>query len=369
MKIAIIGQKGIPSRSGGVEIHVEEIAARLSSNLDNQVTVYCRKNYCEKEYENYRGMNIKYIKSINSKHLDAITYTFLATIDAIKNGHDLIHYHALGPSLLAFIPKLFGKKVVCTCHGLDWQREKWGKLSKIMLKTGEFIGAKCANEYIVVSNSLVEYYKQKHNRDVIYIPNGIEEKDKLEVNNIKKKFDLEKDEYILFLARLVPEKGAHYLIDAFNSIDTNKKLVIAGGSSHSDNYVKELKKKASNNKNIIFTDFVKGDILGELYSNAYCYVLPSEIEGLPISLLEAMAYGQCCLVSDIEQNTDVIESYGESFINKNIESLKDKLIYLIENTDVVNEYKKNSKLFILNKYNWDDVAMRTEKTLDKAMKM
>lgn len=367
MKIAVIGQKGIPSRAGGVEIHVEEIAARLSNNEENDITVYCRKNYCEKEYKSYRGINIRYIKSINSKHLDAITYTFLATIDAIKNGHDLIHYHALGPSLLAFIPKLFGKKVVCTCHGLDWQREKWGKVSKIMLKTGEFIGAKCADEYIVVSNSLVDYYKQKYNRDVIYIPNGIEEKNKLEVNNIKKKFDLDKDEYILFLARLVPEKGAHYLIDAFNSIDTNKKLVIAGGSSHSDDYVKELKKKASINKNIIFTDFVKGDILDELYSNAYCYVLPSEIEGLPISLLEAMAYGQCCLVSDIDQNTDVIENYGESFVNKNIDSLTKKLVYLIEHSEIVNEYKKNSKKFILDKYNWDDVAMTTEELLKKVI--
>lgn len=368
MKIAVIGQKGIPSRAGGVEIHVEEIAARLSNNEENHITVYCRKNYCEKEYKSYRGINIKYIKSINSKHLDAITYTFLATIDAIKNGHDLIHYHALGPSLLAFIPKIFRKKVVCTCHGLDWQREKWGKVSKIMLKAGEFIGAKCANEYIVVSNSLVDYYKQKYNRDVIYIPNGIEEKNKLEVNNIKKKFGLNKDEYILFLARLVPEKGAHYLIDAFNNINTNKKLVIAGGSSHSDDYVKELKKKASNNKNIIFTDFVKGCMLDELYSNAYCYVLPSEIEGLPISLLEAMAYGQCCLVSDIEQNTDVIENYGEVFVNKNIESLKEKLEYIIQNPEVVNEYKKNSEEFILKKYNWDDVAMMTEKTLNKVMK-
>ncbi|MCR8746792.1 glycosyltransferase family 4 protein [Romboutsia lituseburensis] len=367
MKVAVIGQKGIPSRAGGVEIHVEEIAARLSNNEKNQITVYCRKNYCEKEYVNYRGINIKYIKSINSKHLDAITYTFLSTIDAIKSGHNLIHYHALGPSLLAFIPRIFRKRVVCTCHGLDWQREKWGKTAKAMLKSGEFIGSKFANEYIVVSKSLVDYYKQKYNRNVIYIPNGIEEKHCLQANNIKKKFNLDKNEYILFLARLVPEKGAHYLIDAFNSINTNKKLVIAGGSSHSDEYVDELKNKASNNKNIIFTDFVKGETLDELYSNAYCYVLPSEIEGLPISLLEAMAYGQCCLVSDIEQNTDVIESYGESFINKNIKSLKEKLKYLIENPNVVDMHKERSKDFILKKYNWDDVAITTEETLRRAM--
>lgn len=366
MKIAIIGQKGIPSRAGGVEIHVEEIATRLV-NKNHDITVYCRENYCDNKYDIYRKIKIKYIKSINSKHLDAITYSFLATIDALKNNYDIIQYHALGPSLLTFFPRIFGKKVVCTCHGLDWQREKWGKVAKIMLKMGEYSAIKFSNRMIVVSEGLVDYYKEKYNREVLYIPNGVDNKKRVTPNEIKSMFNLEENGYILFLARLVPEKGVHYLIDAFNKLDTDKKLVIAGGSSHSDTYVNEIKKRAKDNKNIIFTGFVKGKLLEELFTNAYFYVLPSEIEGLPISLLEAMAYGQCCLVSDIKQNRDVVEQYAELFISKDSTDLNKKMKYLLENEAVVKQYKKNSKKFILNKYNWDEVARKTEKVFEKVI--
>lgn len=366
MKIAIIGQKGIPSRAGGVEIHVEEIASRLVDK-GNDVTVYCRESYCDDKYEMYKGIRIKYINSINTKHLDAITYTFLATIDAIKNDYEIIQYHALGPSLLSFIPRMLGKNVVCTSHGLDWQREKWGLSGKLALKLGEVASVKFPNKTISVSKNLAKYYSEKYNKDVAYIPNGIEDKNKKDVDLIKEKFSLKKDEYILFLARLVPEKGAHYLIDAFNNIKTDKKLVIAGGSSHSDDYVNKLKEKASYNKNIIFTGFVSGDILDELFTNAYMYVLPSEIEGLPISLLEAMAYGQCCLTSDIKENLEVIESYGETFESKNIESLKSKIEYLLSNEKIVNEYKANAEGFIRDKYNWDDVAEKTNEVFKEVI--
>ncbi|HAT4141230.1 TPA: glycosyltransferase family 4 protein [Clostridium perfringens] len=358
MKIAMIGQKGIPSRAGGVEIHVEEIAKRLVENGD-EVTVYCREGYCEKKYENYNGINIKYIKSINTKHLDAITYTFLATINAIKNDYDIIQYHALGPSMLSFIPRIFKKKVVSTVHGLDWQRDKWGIIAKTALKFGEYATAKFPNKTITVSKSSVEYYKEKYHKDIIYIPNGIDKKRKIEPNIINKEFGLNKNGYILFLARLVPEKGVHHLIEAYKNIKTDKKLVIAGGSSHSDDYVKELKKISGDNNNIIFTGFVTGDIIDELFFNAYTYVLPSEIEGLPISLLEAMAYGQCCLVSDIEENIDVIGEYGVSFKNKSVDSLTDKLNFLLNTPNKVNELKKSSEEYILNKYNWNKIAEET----------
>lgn len=358
MKIAVIGQKGIPSRAGGVEIHVEEIMARMI-DYDNTITVYCRESYCSEKYTSYRGIRIKYMKSLNSKHLDAITYTFLSTIDAIRNKNDIIHYHALGPTLLSFIPRLFGIKVVSTCHGLDWQREKWGKFAKFALKLGEISSIKFPQEIIVVSKKLQRYYMKKYDKKTIYIPNGIENKKRLKPNIIKDVYGLKKDEYILFLARLVPEKGAHYLIDAFNEIDTDKKLVIAGGSSHSNKYVNILKEKAKENKNIIFTGFVSGDTLDELFTNAYLYVLPSEIEGLPISLLEAMAYGQCCLVSDIEENLEVVENFAEVFKNKDVYDLKKKLSKLMKDNEKVYNYKNKSSEFIKSKYNWDNVSKET----------
>lgn len=358
MKIAYIGQKGIPSRAGGVEIHVEEIAKYMAK--DNDVTVYCRRNYCSQYFKEYKGIHIKYINSINSKHLDAITYTFLATIDAIKQKNQIIHYHALGPSLLSFIPKLFGIKVISTCHGLDWKRDKWNKIAKKVLKLGEYASVKFPDKTIAVSNSISCYLKEKYKKDIIYIPNGIDKKVCREVDEIRNKYNLDKNGYILFLARLVPEKGAHYLIDAFNKCKTNKKLVIVGGSSHSDDYVECLHGKAKDNKNIIFTGFLSGEILDELYYNAYLYVLPSEIEGLPISLLEAMAYGQCCLVSNIKENLEVIEDKAIAFKSKSVEDLQQKLQYLIDNTEIVNRYKSESKKYVLKKYNWDDVSKRTQ---------
>lgn len=363
MKIGVIGQKGIPSRAGGVEIHVEEVASRLADN-GNDVTVYCRKSYCEEIKDTHKGINLVYIPSLNTKHLDAITYTFLASIDAVRKNYDIVHYHALGPSLLSFIPRMFGKKVVCTVHGLDWKREKWGKFAKKALKLGELATAKFPHKTISVSESINRYYNETYKNDTVYIPNGVDDKQFVEAKEIIENYSINKGEYILFLARLVPEKGVHYLIDAFNQIDTDKKLVIAGGSSHTDDYVSMLKEKIKENPNIIMTGFVKGRILDELFSNAYMYILPSEIEGLPISLLEAMSYGQCCLVSDIEENMDVIKEFGYSFKNKDVSSLKNQLQDLLNNPDKVNKVRNVVKDYVKEEYNWDIVANKTEEVYE-----
>lgn len=361
MKVAMIGQKGIPSRAGGIEIHVEEISKRLVY-LGYDVEVYCRKDYCDKKVTDgkYQGITVKYTPFIKSKHLDSITHTFTSTICALLSHCDIFHYHALGPSTLAFIPRLFGKKVVCTVHGLDWQRGKWGKLASKYLKFGEYATAKFAHKTINVSKNLVNYYREKYNLETKYIPNGIERPDLVRPLIIKEKYNLDKDDYILFLARLVPEKGAHYLIDAFSRINTDKKLVIAGGASHSKDYENELKHMAEGNENIIFTGFVRGLELAELYSNAYLYVLPSDIEGNPISLLEAMSYGNCCLVSDISENTDVIGSIGYSFKKSNVYDLEQKLEMLLKNESKVFKVRQLASQYILNKYNWDQIAISTK---------
>lgn len=367
MKIAMIGQKGIPSRTGGVEIHVEEIARRLVEK-GHSVDVYCRKSYCELETEEIHGIKLKYMPTINTKHLDAITYTFLASLDALFNKYDIVHYHALGPSSLSFIPKVVGKKIVCTIHGLDWQREKWGNFAKSYLKFGEFATTKFANKVITVSNCLRDYYLNQHSVDAVFIPNGVNMPDNLEPRLIQEKYGLTQNDYILFLARLVPEKGVHYLIDAYNQLDTDKKLVIVGGSSHTDDYVSLLHEKAKNNPNIVFTGFLTGDILAEFFSNAYLYVLPSEIEGLPISLLEAMSYKQCCLVSNIPENLEVIQEYGFSFENKNIEDLKNQLKYLLDNPAEVKKIREHVKKYVGEKYNWDPITDLTEQVYKALLK-
>lgn len=357
----MIGQKGIPSRASGIEIHVEELSKRLVY-LGYQVEVYCRKGCCDREFKDnkYEGITVKYTPFIKLKHLDDITHTFTATIRALFSNCDVFHYHALGPSALAFIPRLFGKKVVCTVHGLDWKREKWGKLVSGYLKFGEYATAKFAHKTINVSKNLVEYYREKYNLETAYIPNGVERPDPLKPKIIKEKYDLEEDSYILFLARLVPEKGIHFLIDAYSKISTDKKLVISGGSRHSKEYENKLRRLAAGNKNIIFTGFVRGGELAELYSNAYFYVLPSSVEGLSINLLEAMSYGNCCLVSDIPENTNVIGSIGYYFKNSDVSDLANKLYMLLLDKSKVSKVRLLASNYILNKYNWDQIAIKTK---------
>lgn len=354
----MIGQRGIPSRTSGIDIHVEELSKRLVY-LGYEVEAYCIKNYCDKVFINikYAGIDIKYTHILKFKHLGTLAYTFISTIKALRSNCDIFHYHTLGPSSLAFIPRLFGKKVVCTVHGLDWEKEKYGRLAVKYLKFGEYAAAKFANKTINVSKNLVKYYRDKYNIDSEYIPNGIDRPDILKLNVMRQKYKLEPEGYILFLSRLAPEKGVHYLIKAYNQIVTNKKLVIAGKIDGPD-YEKQLKGMAKNNS-IIFTGFVRDQELAELYSNAYFYVLPSDVEGLSISLLEAMSYGNCCLVSDIPENIAVIGTMGYTFEKSNVDDLVIKLNMLLHNESKVLNVKRFSGDYILRKYNWDQITIKT----------
>lgn len=379
MKIAMIGQKIIPSRSGGIEVHVLELAKRMVAQ-GHEVEVICRKSHCDRKkcFQNGVKLKCKYydidifcVSNIKTRSLDAISYAFFATVKSLFKGYDVIHYHALGPSTMAFIPRIFGKRVVCTVHGLDWQRDKWGLFATNYLKFGEFASARFANQTITVGEKLVEYYRKKYNKEIVYIPNGVNKPQILEPDIIQTEYKLVKNQYILFLARLVPEKGCHLLIEAFKKSNINKKLVIAGGSSHSNDYEKFLHNIGKDDERIIFTGFIVGKVLEELYSNAYTYVLPSSIEGLPISLLEALSYGNCCLVSNIEENMAVLKNsdqmIGHTFISGNEDSLKNELTYLVDNPNVVNAHREKASKYVLDNFNWDKVVDDTLKVYESAL--
>lgn len=368
MKIAMIGHKRIPSREGGVEIVVEELATRLAKK-GYQVDVYNRrgKNVQDKNADKdkkklkaYKGVKIITIPTINKKGIDALIYSFLASIRALFGKYDVLHYHAEGSCAMLWIPHLFKKKIVVTIHGLDWQRSKWGGFATKYIKFGEKLATKYADKIIVLSKGVQKYFKDTYNRDTVFIPNGVNKPTIREANIIKQKYGLVKDNYILFLARIVPEKGLHYLIEAFKQIDTDKKLVIAGGASHTNDYLEKIKKMASEDNRIIMTGFVQGQELEELYSNCYLYCLPSDVEGMPLSLLEAMSYGCNCLVSDIEENVQICEDYADTFKNGNIDNLKEKLeICLNKKTDERKDDKEVSD-YVLNKYDWNDVTKKTK---------
>lgn len=364
-KIAMIGHKRIPSREGGVEVVVEELSARLIEH-GYAVEAYNRAGYhvSGKDFEDthkkiYRQIRIIVIPTLRNGKLNAIIYSILATLRALFGRYDVIHYHAEGPCTTLFLPRLFGIRIVATIHGLDWQRAKWGNFASKVLKFGEKMAAKYADEVIVLSKNVQEYFLSTYGRETHYIPNGINRPEIRDIKEIKDKYGLEKDGYILFLARLVPEKGLHYLIEAYEQLATDKKLVIAGGSSHSFDYIKQIKEMAMRDDRIIMTDFVQGRVLQELYSNAYLFVLPSDIEGMALSLLEAMSYGNCCLVSDIPENIEVVEDKAVSFKKGNVKDLKEKLADLLEHPEKVKKYKNESTEFICGKYNWDEVVNQT----------
>lgn len=221
------------------------------------------------------------------------------------------------------------------------------------------MAAKYADEVIVLSKNMQGYFLEKYNRETVFIPNGINKPELKSADLISRQYQLEKDGYILFLARIVPEKGLHYLIEAFSQIETEKKLVIAGGNSHSHDYMDYIKELAAKDERIIMTDFVHGQCLEELYSNAYIFVLPSDVEGMALSLLEAMSYGNCCLVSDIEENTEVIGEYAKTFKKGEVSDLREKLTKLLNSPETVKHYKEISRNYICDKYNWDKVVDET----------
>lgn len=366
MKIAMIGHKRIPSREGGIEIVVGELSSRMAKR-GHSVVAFNRKSdhIAGKEFESnkpgeWNGVCLKWIPTPNSSKLNAIVYSLLATFRALSGGFDVIHFHAEGPAAMVLLAKLFKKRCVVTIHGLDWQRAKWGGFASKFLKFGEKTAAKHADEVIVLSKNMQQYFKNTYNRSTVFIPNGITEPKIADIKIIKEKYRLQKDGYLLFLGRLVPEKNIHLLIESYKQLNTEKKLVIAGGASHTDAYEAELKALAEDNENIIFTGFVYGRELEELYSNAYIYCLPSDLEGMPMSLLEAMSYGNCCLTSNIPECTEVCQNNAEYFEAGNKSDLTDKLNYLLKNDNIVQQYKSASREFICKKYNWDEI---TEKTL------
>ena len=365
LNIAMLGHKRIPSREGGIEIVVEELSTRMVKR-GHCVTCYNRKGhhvsgseFDGKHLTEYKGVQLEPVWTIDRKGLAAMTASLSGAIKAVFSKYDVVHFHAEGPCAMLWLPKLFGKRCIATIHGIDWQRAKWGGFASKYIKFGEKVAVRFADEIIVLSEGVQKYFKDTYGRETVFIPNGVNRPEIREAKLIKEKFGLDKDSYILFLGRIVPEKGVSYLIEAFKQINTDKKLVIAGGSSDTEAFMQELKELAQGDDRIVFTGFVQGELLEELYSNCYIYCLPSDLEGMPLSLLEAMSYGNCCIVSDIAECEEVVEDKAVVFRKSNVEQLKVKLQELCKRPEIVQQYKAAAADFICKKYSWDDVVGRT----------
>lgn len=351
----MLGQKGIPATYGGIERHVEELATRLVER-GHEVTVYCRPYYTKIRGE-YRGIRLVTVPSIRTKHLDTATHCAFAIPHILTQDYDIVHVHALGPSMFASLPRLRGMKSIVTVHGLDWQREKWGRVATWILRRCEYTAINFPGKTIVVSKALREYFLQMRGVTVTYIPNGtvlphVRQADKIA------EMGIEPGNYVLFVGRLVPEKGCHYLLEAYNKVGVDVELIIAGGTSFSTDYVEKLRSMAD--ERVRFLGYVYGDVLDELYSNARVFVLPSDIEGLPIALLEAMSFGNCCLTSDIPENIEVIGDCGATFERGNVEDLAQKLNALLSNPARCHAMGDRARRHVLETYDWDGVTLHTE---------
>lgn len=363
IRVACLGMKHCPAfGQGGVEVVVEELSTRMV-RLGCKVTCFNRNGRYEKKnkLKEYKGIKLVSVPTLDIRGVAAASSSFSAAVRAAFGKFDVVHFHAEGPCAMMWLPKLFGKRCIATVHGLDHQRSKWGNFASKYILFGEKCAVKYADEIIVLSRGVQDYFMDTYGRETKYIPNGVNRPVVREANLIEQRFGLKKDSYILYLARLVPEKGLKYLIEAFKHVKTDKKLVIAGASSDTDPFVTELKEMAKGDDRILFTGFVRGELLDELYSNAYVYTLPSDLEGMPLSLLEAMSYGNCCLVSDIAECTEVVEDKAVIFQKSNVEDLRDKLQSLCDDEQTVQDYKSQSADFIFSKCSWDDVV---EKTLE-----
>lgn len=368
MKIAFIGQKGIPTLSGGVERHVEKLAVRLRER-GHDVTVYTRPHYTPKAKQTFRGVRLVSLPSIHTKHLDALSHTFLATLHALFQRYDVIHYQSIGPSVLSFIPRIFTPRtrVIATFHSRDYFHKKWGPLAQLCLKAAEFFTCRVPERTIAVSEHLARYARDFYGCAAIAIPNGAEVHPARDMD-VLSRYGLRSGQYCLSVSRLIPHKGIHYLIKAFMELEdttklpNNYKLVIVGAGSNTEDYVEYLKTMAAGRSNILFTGEQSGTALMTLFTGAGVFVQPSEDEGLSVALLEAMAFGLPTVVSSIPANVELVRGgAGAIFENKNVESLKQELAYYINRPDEGRKLGLAAKERIAQHYSWDAIA---EKTLE-----
>ncbi|UCE76600.1 MAG: glycosyltransferase family 4 protein [Gammaproteobacteria bacterium] len=357
MKIAMIGARGIDSDYSGVEKTVREISVRLAARR-HDVHVFSEKRNADAP-SRYHGVNIVRVPALGGKHTETLSRAAVATLISIRDGFDVVHFHAQGSGIFSALSRMFGQKCVVTVHGLDWKRDKWSGLAKFSLKTAERVAARFSSHLVVVGACLQDYFKLHYGRDTTYIPNGITPVQRRATTERIRALGLTPDGYVLFASRLVPEKGCDELIRAYNGIRTDKKLVIAGGGRYADLYSQSLKAIADPAK-VVFTGHARGELLEELFSHTRLFVLPSHIEGLSNALLEALGYQKPVLVSDIPENLVVVNGCGYCFRVGDVEDLRARLTTLLSDDDIVRESEMRMRGFLADAYDWDRIVDQYE---------
>jgi len=365
VRIALIGQRGVPATFGGIEHHVEELGARLADR-GHDVVVFCRPNYGPSpSLRSYRGMRLRYVPTVGTKHLEAIVHSGLSTLATIGHGFDVIHYHALGPGIMTPIARAATRaRVVQTIHGLDYLRNKWGWPARTTLRFGAWLSAHVPHATIVVSEELYAHYRDRYGRKATHITNGVEAPQQVAGDDaINARWGLTSRGYLLFVGRLVPEKSPDALIRAFARIPGPMRLVLVGGSSFTDGYTGTVERLAAADNRVLMAGPVYGQALDELYAHAAAFVLPSTVEGLPLVLLEAAAHATPVVASAIPPHLEVLKA-DEPGRRLHVPGDEDSLIAAIGRSlsDPAGEHEGAAALRseVLATYRWDDVVEATE---------
>src|SRR5580704_1329906 len=362
LRVAFIGGRGVISKYSGIEAYYEEVGKRLAE-MGHEVTVYCR-NYFTPALAEHNGMRLVRLPTIRTKHLETVVHTLLSTTHALTQKYDVVHYHALGPALFSFFPRLAGEKTAVTVQGLDWQRKKWGRVASTVLRLGERASVKFPNATMVVSQALQQRYREAHGIEAFYVPNGGRLREWREPRKILE-LGIDPGNYVLFLGRFSPEKGCHLLVEAFEKIETDAALVMAGASSYCDAYSRQLRTHSSDR--IRMLDWVCGETLDELITNAMLFVLPSDLEGLSLALLDAMGAGRCVLTSDVPENREVVDGAGFTFQRGNAVDLAERLSFLIANPAVREAAGRAARRRVRQQYQWAKIAGDIEKAYFQMM--
>ena len=362
LRIAFIGGRGVISKYSGIETYYEEVGSKLA-DMGHEITVYCRNQFTP-PVEEYRGMRVLRLPAPRSKHFETFFHTLLSTAHAMTQHYDVVHYHALGPALFSFLPRISGTRTAVTVQGLDWQRKKWGRIAAGVLRLGEWASARFPNETVVVSKVLQQRFRSLFGKETCYVPNGGILRDRIAPSEVRK-WGLEPGRYILYLGRFSPEKGCHLLVEAFEQIAGDVKLAMAGAASYCDAYSRELRRHASDR--IRMLDWVSGHDLDALLTNAMIFVLPSDLEGLSLALLDAMGAGLCVLTSDVPENREVVDGAGFTFKRGDASDLADRLRLLIANPAVREAAGREARSRIEAEYQWLKIAREVEKSYCKVL--
>lgn len=362
MRIAMIGARGLPETYSGVETFLKELCPRLVER-GHEVTVYCRPSYFIDEM--YQGVRLVRVPSLPTRVLDTMSHSLLSTVRALREKFDLVHFQAIGPASLSFIPEMFGLPTVATMHSLNWKHIKWSRVQRRLIKWLEYPAIRVPSRVVAVANEHRCYLEARYHREVAHIPNGVAVRAPVKTDRLQA-YGLEPDTFLLYVGRLSSEKGCHYLVEAFSRLNATVKLVMAGTDSSGSFYGEILRKTAD--PRIVFLGQVPPDLLAELYSNALLYVLPSDSEGVSFSLLEAMSYGRCVLVSSIRENMDVVSGCGETFEAGDVGALLMKLEYLLKSDHVRTELGLKAKAHVQRLYNWDEITSRYEELYREAVR-